>query len=570
MFHLDKISLNELESLRKTFTTIVIGLTLLLLLIPILCPQVNGLSNSEQLSYNKVNSDLIWNIVYGSDTLGDTANSVIVTHDGGCVITGSVFTNGGSDVLLMRITDTGVVSWVQSLGGVGDQFGCEVIECRSGGYAIIGYERRSTFNTDALLIRCDALGQILWAERYGDISFEEGIAIIECTSGGFAFTGYSTSLDENSSDFWLVRTNIAGEQIWNQTFPKYSTDICNSLVETDNGGFILAGSTESYDQGDQNGWLVATDMVGNMLWNYTYGSNQYELFHDVIRNSNGAYIVAGTAERMNNSVAVLEFDSHGSLITENIFPISLGDHGYAITECHNGGYAVTGRTSDSDGNKIITNLLVLRLDEAGTFQWSKSYGGLQPDIGRSIAQATNGDFIVAGITQSYAGTQSDAWLIRLPDIEPPEELNLVYERLDIVLISFGVFLAFIVLGIAFFIYHRSRGELKAVWIKTSKSDLLKSALSPRFLEDLDVLLSGPLICRKCGTVHHKSELVCMECGSDLHRCMFCDGTLGEDEPIVFCRYCKSLAHHHHMQEWLAKRNFCPNCGVQLHQSSTRL
>jgi hypothetical protein len=552
--------------LRTGFITYAIVLTLIF---PLCWPQIIGLAHTEQLHYTQVNSDQIWNIHYGSVDSTDAAYSIIATNDGGCVIAGSIYTNGELDVLLIRITETGIISWVQSLGGEGNQVALEVIACESGGYAVIGYESLSTSNTDALLIRCDALGHMIWAERYGGVSFDEGIALVECASGGFAFAGYFTNLDEYSSDFWLVHTNSEGQQVWNQTFPRYSADICYSLVETENGGFVLAGSTESYGQGDENGWLVATDSLGNMLWNYTYRTNQFETIHDIIRNRNGGYMVAGTAERVYVSVAVLEFDYFGTLISEYILPISFEDYGYSITKCSDGGYAITGYTSVDEDTQIVTNLLVLRIDETGDIQWSKNYGGFLPDMGYSIVQATNGDLIVAGITQSYATTQSDAWMLRVPDLEASDGPNYVPGPLDISLISLGVFLALIVLAVSYLVYHQSRGELKGVWIETSKSDLLKSSLSPRVLEELDSVLRGPQRCRNCGTVHYNAELVCSKCGLGLHRCMFCDEVLGDEELIVFCQNCKSLAHYHHMQKWLEKHNFCPNCGVQLQQSSTR-
>jgi hypothetical protein len=239
----------------------------------------------------------------------------------------------------------------------------------------------------------------------------------------------------------------------------------------------------------------------------------------------------------------------------------LFDIGYAVTECQDGGYAITGHTFD--GSDRSSNLLLTRLNSEGEFLWRKSYGTSNDDEGRSILQAENGDFLVVGFTNGYIdsslNTHSTPFAMRVSDSEqwilPPRE----YGPPDIGLISAGGALAILTLFGAYLMLRRSRREIRQSWVEPKRRILKKSFLSPRLLDELSAVLRGKISCAKCNELNPRSNLRCVQCTSHLHFCLFCGQVIRSDDQVLFCPKCKAIAHSNHMLEWLAKRNYCPLC-----------
>ena len=115
---------------------------------------------------------------------------------------------------------------------------------------------RSHFSTVySWLIKIDMYGNKEWVQKYEEGRF---FSLVETSDGGFALAGDTNSFDAADYDFWLVKTNAFGKVEWNQTYGGAAFDGASSLVETFDGGFALAGSTESFGAGGSDFWLVKT------------------------------------------------------------------------------------------------------------------------------------------------------------------------------------------------------------------------------------------------------------------------------------------------------------------------
>jgi len=121
---------------------------------------------------------------------------------------------------------------------------------------------------DGRLLRYLGLtGQIKgWNETYGGTSDDEASALVQTVDGGYALAGYTRSLGAGNSDFWLVKTDSAGNEQWNKTYGGKGWDEANALVQTVDGGYALAGLTTSYGAGSADAWLVKTDVEGGLAW----------------------------------------------------------------------------------------------------------------------------------------------------------------------------------------------------------------------------------------------------------------------------------------------------------------
>lgn len=110
-----------------------------------------------------------------------------------------------------------------------------------------------------------------WSRNYGGTDYDQATSVVEASDGGFAIAGYTKSFGAGDDDFWLIKTDSLGNLEWNQTSGGTSRDRANSLVQTFDGGYALAGNTASFGDGGTDFWLVKTDAQGNMEWNQKYG-----------------------------------------------------------------------------------------------------------------------------------------------------------------------------------------------------------------------------------------------------------------------------------------------------------
>jgi hypothetical protein len=170
--------------------------------------------------------------------------------------------------------------------------GMSVDETNDGGFIAAGYdETGGAFR--ALLVRVDSLGNELWTEWYGGSSDDRAYSLQETQDGGYVVAGCTESYGAGGADVWLIRTDGAGSQLWSRTFGGPQDDGAFSVQETQDGGFIIAGYTQSYGAGGADVWLIRTDSSGAELWSQTYGGTGEDVGNSVRQTSDGGYVVAG-------------------------------------------------------------------------------------------------------------------------------------------------------------------------------------------------------------------------------------------------------------------------------------
>lgn len=144
-----------------------------------------------------------------------------------------------------------------------------------------------------IAVSVNAQPDLLWTQTYGGIQLEECTSVIQTPDGRFALAGSTISFGDALTDFWLVRTDEEGEELWSQTYDGNDGDYCESVTQTADGGFALAGTSISYGEDESDFWLVRTDEEGEELWSQTYGGGQYDWCSSVIQTADGGFALAG-------------------------------------------------------------------------------------------------------------------------------------------------------------------------------------------------------------------------------------------------------------------------------------
>lgn len=234
-------------------------------------------------------------------TYNEEIRSALQTKDGGYVLVGAVYSgNSDHDVLLVKTNADGKLMWSQTFGGDSLDLGTDVDETTDGGYIITG--RTDSFGAarrNVWLIKTDALGEETWNAVFGGDGWEYGEAVSQTADGGYVITGYTTSYGAGEEDVWLIKTDVDGNMMWSQTFGGSEDDHGKSMRQTASGGYIVAGYTESFARSLDDVWLIKTDADGNMMWNQTFDDedghgNEYS--GAVIQTADWGYVVVGQVE----------------------------------------------------------------------------------------------------------------------------------------------------------------------------------------------------------------------------------------------------------------------------------
>lgn len=259
-----------------------------------------------------------------------------------------------------------------------------------------------------------------WQKNYGGSEEDEVYAIVNTTDGGYLI-GLSTGSNDGIinvptqlDDIVLLKTNAQGDEEWQKKFGGSEYESVHSIINTNDGGYILAGSTSSND-GDvtfQFGlgdvWIIKIDSLGNLLWQKTYGGSKSEVAHEIVQTSDGGYIFVGftssdngdvTANNGLNDYWIVKIDLNGSIEWQKTFGGSSYDIAYSVIEL-NGNFIVVGKTGSSDGD-ISTNLglsdfWVLKISSDGTLISERTFGGTSDDEARQIIPTSDGGYIIAG------------------------------------------------------------------------------------------------------------------------------------------------------------------------------
>jgi len=134
---------------------------------------------------------------------------------------------------------------------------------------------------------------IEWDRTYGGTHNDYAFSVVQTPDGGYAIAGYTNSFGPDSPDFWLVKTDEYGDPEWSKIYGGPSGEKAYCVVQTADGGYAIAGRTRSFGSGKCDIWLVKTDEFGNHLWNQTYGGPEDDIAREIIETSDGGYAMAG-------------------------------------------------------------------------------------------------------------------------------------------------------------------------------------------------------------------------------------------------------------------------------------
>ncbi|MPM01272.1 hypothetical protein SDC9_47511 [bioreactor metagenome] len=356
---------------------------------------------------------------YG-DVCPDFGMSVCNNNSGGYILCGQSenYTSGAISMVAISIDSAGNQEWLQAYGGSSYDFGQSIDKTDDGGYILCGFTSSyGAGDKDIYLVRTDSAGNQLWQKTFGGSGTEYGYCVKKTADKGFIICGSTTSFGSGGTDAMLIKTDSAGNSEWTKYFGGTANDGVYSLAITTDGGYVLAGYTYNFGAVSGDAWVFKTDSAGNHIWDNTFGSTGSERAMSIIQTADENFIFCGYSDSYGSGSMdyyLVRLNSSGMLLQDTVFGGLSDDKAFGIAACSDHGFILTGQT-ESIGNGG-TDLYVIKTDSAFNIEWDNNYGGYDDDQGFYIMPTADGGYITIGNTWSYCTFgffYSDIFVVKL-------------------------------------------------------------------------------------------------------------------------------------------------------------
>ncbi len=346
----------------------------------------------------------------------DWAFDVINTNDGGFITVGytNSFGQGNSDVYIVKLDNNRNIEWTRTIGGTGNDEGYAIYQTSDNNYIIAG--STSSFgegNYDAYLLKIDNNGNIIWTLSLGGINNDHFRDVIETSDGGFIAVGSTETFGAGGSDVYIAKISKWGTVQWTKTFGGTGLEISSSVQETRDNGYIIAGLTGSYGQGGLDMMLIKLNSLGNIEWAKTIGGTGWDYATSAIETNDGGFVLAGMTASFGpslNNVYVVKLDSLGNLAWTFVIGGNMAEEAADVIETNAGELIVVGKTfSYGMGTEDV---YIVKLSPDGRLIWANTIGGGDSDEAFAVKETIDGGFIICGATNSYGNGGMDIYLIK--------------------------------------------------------------------------------------------------------------------------------------------------------------
>ena len=356
------------------------------------------------------NDELQWQKPYGGSD-DDRGNDIIQTSDGGYAIIGFSKSmdgdisenNGAQDFWVSRIDDSGNLLWQKSFGYLGADIGLSIIQSHDGGFLLTGVldvsasngegNSKSSFykrhaGGDYWVIKINASGDLQWSRYFGGTFTDTPYDAIQTSDSGYIIIGSSDSGDVDISnnkgtyDFWVLKISDTGDLLWDKNFGGSQSEEARSIVNTNDGNFIIVGDTRSNDldvsinAGAADLWAIKISPIGDLIWEKTFGGSSFDVARSISKTQDGHFIISGSSRSLDgdltnnngqNDAWVIKIDTNGKLFWQKSVGGSEIDFAYDAVELDNQSIITVGDSNSSnfdiEVNKGFSDLLIIKIEE---------------------------------------------------------------------------------------------------------------------------------------------------------------------------------------------------------------
>ena len=291
----------------------------------------------------KLESDgtVSWQRSYGH-TLDDYAYDIHQTADGGYVVVGSTEYRTHHTfykIWVIKLASDGAIDWQRSYGGGGESYnGSAIRQTTDGGYVVAG--QTGYFNDwDIIVLKLTTDGDVSWQKTYGSsIHYDRAASIEQTDDGGYVVSGDTRRSGGTGFDAWVFKVSSGGDLAWNRTYGSTADDYGFFARQVENGKYIFTGT-----YGSGGAWVIKLEADGSIIWQKTYGDSSSDNAFSVLLEDDG-YAVGGNRYRSyGNNLWILKLTFDGDLVWQTAYGSDASDEAYGFHSAENDGYVITGR-----------------------------------------------------------------------------------------------------------------------------------------------------------------------------------------------------------------------------------
>ncbi len=371
----------------------------------------------KKTTTSKVEFHDIFQKAYGGDKK-DIAYDLAVMDDDGFMIVGSTksYGKGRDDLIVTKFDKNGKPLIRGVFGGKGKDIGYSVVKSSDGNFIAVGSS--DSYNEDGdldlFVVKFDKNCHKIWQKVYGGKRDDVGYSAIATPNGGALIVGYTESYGQGYKDGYVLFIDKNGKALFQKAIGGKDDDILRGITFSKDGGFFVAGKTQSYGKGGFDFYLAKFDKHGKYLYKNVLGGEDDDEFRAVVATKDGGCVAVGSTqsfESKHRDVDIMKFDKDGKMQWHKIYGFKSHEWANSVALTDDGGYLVAGTTkSFGFGNY---DFYLLELNSKGSSVWANVYGGDDKDIAHSIKRMRDGSYLVVGETKTYGNGDFDFMYIKL-------------------------------------------------------------------------------------------------------------------------------------------------------------
>ncbi|MEM6298512.1 MAG: PQQ-binding-like beta-propeller repeat protein [Bacteroidota bacterium] len=344
----------------------------------------------------------------------ETNNSLFKTSDGNYVLAGRTdsYSIGDMNMNVVKVNEEGNVVWDKNFGAEESEEASSGIEASDKHLMIVGHSDSyggGVGMKDFMVLRLDEKGLLKWQKTYGtNTSIDEASDIVETEDGNFLVVGTSLSLETAASDVMAVMIDKNGNEIWRKTYGFEKNDGAKAVIRTKNG-FTIVGQTESLTYGRWEVWVISIDKEGEQVWQRSYGGPDNEMANTIVEMPDGNFVVAGFSYSFSEGSSdawAFEITADGKKIWDKNLGGMSTDEFFDAAVAADGNVVLAGYTDVYVPNEYFENtstlghnIFLAKLNRKGELYWKNTLGGEQMQVAHGIVESHQKDgFVLSGYT----------------------------------------------------------------------------------------------------------------------------------------------------------------------------
>jgi Domain of unknown function (DUF5122) beta-propeller len=381
-------------------------------------PSIDSITTSDlALTAEAIESDdptvVAWTL---GTTLSDLGRDICIVPDGSVLVGMTYSSTGREDILVVKRTSTGDIAWAKAIGGPGRDFAEAVCASPDGGIYVAGYTTSAGNGMeDVLVLKISAAGDLSWTTTLGGADYDAAFDICSASNGGAVLCGLTYSSGAGLSDLYVAKVSSEGAVAWQRTHGGAGIERGQSIEALVDGSYIVAGGTSSFGAGNVDMYVVRLTSTGQETWSKAYGRATYDIANSIIAVSDGGFLLTGHGDREGSELSaltVVRIDDEGTELWTSRFGSGRDlDYGMDAVELNDGGFAIAAVTNEPDPGENDVWLQLIAEDGKSLAQ--VTFGGSESDWTSGVCLSPDGTLLVAGQTASYGKGSYDALLLEL-------------------------------------------------------------------------------------------------------------------------------------------------------------